>query len=246
MHGNLLMWAVMAVFPLSCSLPPPGAGDASMGRSSGSAATPVHRPQKCEGYVALSIDDGPTKTSDLFVQLLVEYKIPATFFNTGENTQKLPGVVALERTTPGVQFGNHTWSHPDLSRLSPEEVRSQILETKTAQGSEVMFFRPPFGASSDMVDQEVKKAGLLEVLWTRDSKDFAATSPEQIVTKSRGMTDGGILLLHDRPLTARALPGIIASYYDQNLCFGAIAHSSVAQSPEESPALLFNAKAVAP
>ena len=246
MHGYLLTWAVMAVFPLSCALPPPGAGDASVGQLAGSPVDPFSRPQQCQGYVALSIDDGPTVTSDLFVQLLVRYKIPATFFNTGENTKKLPSVVALEQATPGVQFGNHTWNHADLTALSPEQVRAQILQTKVVQGSEVTFFRPPFGASNDMVDQEVNKAGLLEVLWTRDSKDFDASSPEQIVGQSRGMRAGGILLLHDRPLTARALPGIIASYYDQGLCFGGIAHSLVPQSPEESPALLFNAKAVAP
>ena len=238
--------ALAAVLPSSCSLPPPGAGDGSGALSAGSSFPTVIRPLSCQGYVALSIDDGPTRTSDLLLEALSYYKVPVIFFNTGEHSLLLPAVVARERQLPGVQFGNHSWDHPDLSTLSPEQVRSQLQRTRAIQGEQVTFFRPPFGSANAMVDKEVAAAGLTEVLWTHDSKDYDALSTDQIVEQSRGMTDGGILLLHDRPLTAEALPAIIGSYYAKNLCFGKVVTSATPQAPIDSPDQLFNARAAAP
>lgn len=229
-----------------CQLPAPGAGNSKAELTSQPSFVALNRPESCAGYVALSIDDGPTRTSNQLVEVLAHYQVPAVFFNTGEHTAQLPQVIAQERALPGAQFGNHSWDHPDLSTLSPEQARSQIERTRAVQGAAVTFFRPPFGSANTMVDQVVTGAGMLEVLWTHDSKDYDALSTEQIVAQSQGMKDGGILLLHDRPLTAQALPGIIGSYYAQKLCFGKVVRSEVAQAPVESPALLFKAKAVAP
>lgn len=88
---------------------------------------------------------------------------------------------------------------------------------------------------------------MLNVLWTQDSKDFAATSVEEIVDRSAGMRDGGILLMHDgNPMTVRAVPLIAQHYYERGLCFGRVAPSETAQAPADSPALTFYARAVAP
>ena len=88
---------------------------------------------------------------------------------------------------------------------------------------------------------------MVNVLWTKDSKDFAAMSIEQIVEQSSGMRDGGILLLHDgNPMTVRAVPLIAQHYYNKGLCFGKVAGSNRAQEPSESPNDPFYAKAVAP
>ena len=246
MKKFLLTLGVMALGVTGCSLPVAGAGDASPQMLAGPAFTALTPPKVCKGYVSLSIDDGPTPTSRELVDVLKNYRIPAIFFNTGEHSVQLPETVSLERTVAGVQFGNHSYDHPDLALLAPDLVQSQIGRTKAIQGAEVKFFRPPYGSSNVMVEQVAKANGMIEVLWTHDSKDFSALSAEQIVDQAQGMMDGGIVLLHDRPLTAQALPSIIASYYAKGLCFGKIAETPRAQAPTESPELTFYARAVAP
>ena len=236
---------IAALALAGCQLPAPGAGNSTTELKAQPSFVALNRPATCSGYVALSIDDGPTRTSNQLVEVLAHYKVPAVFFNTGEHTARLPHVIAQERGLPGVQFGNHSWDHPDLSTLSSELARSQIERTRAVQGEQVIFFRPPFGSANSMVDKVVAAAGMVEVLWTHDSKDYDALSTDQIIAQSQGMKDGGILLLHDRPLTAQALPGIIGSYYAKNVCFGKITRSAGAQAPVESPELLFYAKAVA-
>jgi peptidoglycan-N-acetylglucosamine deacetylase len=241
--------AALAVLVLTaaCSVPPPGAGDALDATLPPTTKPAVAAPDTCAGYVSLTFDDGPTDLSKRLLAVLQERKVPAVFFNTGEHTAAMPDVIKLEATLPGVQFGNHTWNHPDLGTLSVNQVREQITKTKALQGKDVTFFRPPFGNAPAPVLKELNAAGLFQVLWTRDSKDFDATSVDQIVEQSKGMKDGGILLLHDgHPLTIRAVPLIIDHYHSQGLCFGKVARSKTAQAPVESPALTFYAKAVAP
>ncbi len=235
------------VLTAACSVPPPGAGDSADATIAASTKPAVPAPATCAGYVSLTFDDGPSQLSKRLVDVLRSREVPAVFFNTGEHTEAMADVIKLEKTLPGVQFGNHTWNHPDLGTLSVEQVREQISKTKALQGKDVTFFRPPFGNAPPPVVKELDAAGLLEVLWTKDSKDFDATSVEQIVDQSKGMKDGGILLLHDgHALTIRAVPLIIDHYHSQGFCFGKIAKSTTAQAPVESPALSFNAKAVAP
>jgi peptidoglycan/xylan/chitin deacetylase (PgdA/CDA1 family) len=49
-----------------------------------------------------------------------------------------------------IQMGNHTWSHPYITKLSPKEVADQIrrnaeflVSTYGVDGAP--FFRPPYG-----------------------------------------------------------------------------------------------------
>ena len=235
------------VLTAACSVPKPGAGDSADASLPPTTKPAVAAPAKCAGWVSLTFDDGPTALSKRLLAVLQDREVPAVFFNTGEHTEAMPEVIELEKALPGVQFGNHTWNHPDLGTLSIEQVREQIARTKALQGKEVTFFRPPFGNAPAPVLKELDASGLFEVLWTKDSKDFDAVAVEQIVDQSKGMKDGGILLLHDgHPLTIRAVPLIIDHYHSQGFCFGKVARSKTAQAPVESPALSFYAKAVAP
>jgi peptidoglycan/xylan/chitin deacetylase (PgdA/CDA1 family) len=235
------------VLTAACSVPAPGAGDAPDASAPPTVRPAVAQPATCAGYVALTFDDGPTQLSKRLTAVLEKRGVPAVFFNTGEHTASSPDVIEAEKALPGVQFGNHTWSHPDLGTLSALQVKEQIDRTKALQGSGVTFFRPPFGHAPGPVLKQLDASGMFEVLWTRDSKDFDAVSVEQIVDQSKGMKDGGILLLHDgHPLTIRAVSLIIDYYHSQGLCFGKVTRSTTAQAPLESPALSFFAKAVAP
>ncbi|MGL6300109.1 polysaccharide deacetylase family protein [Streptococcus iniae] len=52
----------------------------------------------------------------------------------------------------GHEIGNHSWDHPNLTKLSPDQVSFQIKNTNMAiekvTGKAPIFFRPPYGATN--------------------------------------------------------------------------------------------------
>jgi peptidoglycan/xylan/chitin deacetylase (PgdA/CDA1 family) len=112
----------------------------------------------------------------------------------------------------GSNIGNHTYSHPDLTALTPGQIRWEV-----AQGPRSRCVRPPFGATNSNVRRIVVQQGLREVLWTTDTLDWSRPGATQIVTRATGPTvrGGSIVLMHDgggdRSQTVAALPKIISA-----------------------------------
>ncbi|MEV4900697.1 polysaccharide deacetylase family protein [Citricoccus sp. NPDC055426] len=183
-------------------------------------------PATCSGYVALTFDDGPTQTTKDLLDILGHYSVPAAFFNLGLQEKKMPELVERQ-ISEGHQVGNHTMTHPELLNIPLDEALDDI-DSATVVHRDLLdrshtLFRPPYGGTDEQIREGAENRGMTEVLWTVDSKDYEATSAEQVIEQSQGMTDGGVLLMHDgKPLTVEALPQIIGNYYDQGMCFGQI------------------------
>ena len=64
--------------------------------------------------VALTFDDGPGKSTWSILQILRKYRVPATFFNLGENAAARPHLLKHELAS-GYVLGNHTWDHATWS-----------------------------------------------------------------------------------------------------------------------------------
>jgi len=77
----------------------------------------------------------------------------------------------------------------------------------------VFLFRPPYGARDDAIDGLTRSLGLLEVLWTVDSRDSLGANHTQIERNViAGLHPGAIILMHEnRGQTVRALLGIFAA-----------------------------------
>jgi peptidoglycan/xylan/chitin deacetylase (PgdA/CDA1 family) len=111
--------------------------------------------------LALTIDDGTsTDVVAAFVDLASATGVRLTFFPNGRYrswTEVAPALRPLAESGQ-VGFGNHTWSHPDLTTLGDREVAEEItraddfLRTTFGVGS-TPFLRPPFGAHTDRVDR---------------------------------------------------------------------------------------------
>src|SRR6186997_1491470 len=63
--------------------------------------------------LALTFDDGPSETTPRILDILSEYRVPATFFQCGQNVDRLPEI-AREVAGRGHEVGNHSYSHPYL------------------------------------------------------------------------------------------------------------------------------------
>jgi peptidoglycan/xylan/chitin deacetylase (PgdA/CDA1 family) len=193
-----------------------------------SAAAPQGGPCR-NGYVGLTYDDGPSATTDQLLAALKENRLRATFFDQGNNSLAHPDLVRAELRAK-MWVGNHTFSHPHLTQIGEPAAFEEIASTQWVltdiTGREPTLFRPPYGETNDQVRADEARMGLLEVLWTVDSRDWAGASAQEIAAAAHRLQPGGIILMHDWPAaTIEAVPLIAKDLADRGLCAGKIVYT---------------------
>jgi len=167
-------------------------------------------------YIAMSFDDGPSATlTPKLLDLLAARHIKATFFVIGENVLEHPEIVA-RAAREGHEIGNHSWSHPNLAKMSQESVRSQLQRTddaiKNATGERPTLMRPPYGSITDREKHWIHdEFGYRIILWDVDPYDWKRPGPA--VVRNRILKEtrpGSIVLSHDiHPGTIEAMPSTL-------------------------------------
>ncbi len=166
--------------------------------------------------VALTFDDGPfLDLTPSYLKVLQEQGIHATFFLIGRHVQRTPGMVGLI-VQQGHEIGNHAFSHGDLTQISLDTAKQELLMTaelleQEAKGK-INFFRPPGGKLNPALVEMVKDMGLQTVLWSIDPKDWQSkkTSNQLVNHILARVQPGSIVLLHEgKPHTLAALPLLI-------------------------------------
>jgi peptidoglycan/xylan/chitin deacetylase (PgdA/CDA1 family) len=211
------------------------------------APTVVEVEESCDGYVALTFDDGPTPLTPALLDVLEDHGARATMFNIGSKVGEHPELVEAELAA-GHAVENHTQTHPDLATVSPGQVAAEITEATAAleaAGAEPEWFRPPFGNTDERVNAAVAAAGLREVIWTTDTFDWQdGTTTQDVVDRALAVEPGGIVLMHDgKQLTLDALPAILDGLAERGLCAGKIVTSTTEQAPAGWVDNVYRAKA---
>jgi len=166
--------------------------------------------------VALTFDDGPGVLTPLALKPLHRFHAKATFFLVGKLLEE-PSLraIAAREAAAGMAFGDHTWDHVIMTGRSTSFYEQQIGRTaavvKRATGQRPRLFRPPFEAHDHSLDRWLRQQGVLEILWSTDSRDSqGATTARVYQTVRRGIRPGAIILLHDnRGTTETALTEIL-------------------------------------
>lgn len=148
--------------------------------------------------VALTFDDGPGRYTKDIVNCLKKNDAKATFFVIGSQVDSYKSSVKAASEI-GCEIGNHTYTHPDLTRLSEEEIKSQISNTdkkvKNATGKTPTLVRTPYGSVNSKVEQAVGKP---IILWSIDTRDWQTRNKSKTVNAVMGnVKDGDIILMHD-------------------------------------------------
>jgi peptidoglycan/xylan/chitin deacetylase (PgdA/CDA1 family) len=170
---------------------------------------PIYRAGGKGHYVALTFDDGPGPYTATALRALRENHARATFFLVGRNLATWPQVTREEAALGAI--GDHSWTHPYLPNMSAAQVTDEIVHTRAAaaetSGAPVLLFRPPYGGHNAAIDATARRAGMLEVLWSTDSRDALGDNWEQILKTSKdALRPGAIILLHEnRGQTLKAL-----------------------------------------
>ena len=168
--------------------------------------------KKNRKVVALTFDDGPNPaTTNQALDTLSKYGIKATFFVLGKNVSGNEEILKRMKAD-GHVIGNHSWSHPVLSKLSLDEAKKQITDTEDALtkvlSSSSKLMRPPYGAITDDIRNGLD---LSFIMWDVDSLDWKNKNEAAILTEiQREVKNGSIILMHDiHAETVNALPKVI-------------------------------------
>lgn len=161
---------------------------------------------------ALTFDDGPGTHTQAVLDALAAKHVPATFFVLGGAAAGNKAMIKAIKAS-GHEVENHTWSHPVLTKVSPERVRSEISRTDAVIGGS-RFLRPPYGTYNAAVAAQAHALGLRIALWTVDTLDWKYPSVESIMSYVKAQTKpGAIILMHDggknRSQTVAAIPVIV-------------------------------------
>ena len=172
-------------------------------------------PARRGGTVYLTFDDGPSQYTPAILSILRASHSTATFFELGFRQAEHPEEAAQIRAE-GSSIGNHTYNHPNLTKLTPGQIRWQI-----AHGPRSGCVRPPYGATNQTVRRILSQQGLHQVLWTIDTRDWSRPGIKRIIKAATGpnVRAGSIVLMHDgggdRTQTVAALPQIITTLQHQ-------------------------------
>ncbi len=199
-----------------------GAGSTSSGTSPGAASTApkvtFSRVNVDGPYIAMTFDDGPsggsTNNTNRLLDLAAKKHIKLTFFLIGENAARYPQLVQRE-LAEGHQVGNHSYTHPDLAKMSDEAVRSEIQKTQdaiiNASGYRPILMRPPYGAMTPRQRLWVSREfGFKIILWDVDPLDWKNPGVDVVASRIIAATrPGSIILSHDiHAHTVDAMPRV--------------------------------------
>jgi peptidoglycan/xylan/chitin deacetylase (PgdA/CDA1 family) len=161
----------------------------------------------------------------------------ATFFMCGKWAETFPG--RARSIAARYPVGNHTYSHPHLTRLSASAIRREVrlgaaaIRNVTGKDPKPLF-RFPYGDRDERTIRIVNNLGYGAIGWTVDTLGWKGRAGGQTTASVvrrvlDGVRPGAILLMHvgaapdGSTLDARALPQIIKELRERGYRFVTVA-----------------------
>jgi peptidoglycan/xylan/chitin deacetylase (PgdA/CDA1 family) len=152
--------------------------------------------------VALTFDDGPSPYTDRLLQILNQNDAKSTFFLIGNKVAANPAG-AKRIADAGMEVANHTWEHPNMTTIPPEDIGSQISKAndaiQAATGQRPKLLRTAGGLINDNVLAAAKQQGMADINWDVIPFDWVNDS-NTAATRYMLMTQikpGSVVLFHD-------------------------------------------------
>ncbi len=179
--------------------------------------------------IYLTFDEGyENGYSEKILDVLKQYDVKATFFVTKsyirDNTELIKRMVA-----EGHIVGNHSVTHPDMTKLTKEQIAKEITECaeyfKEVTGKDMPhFFRPPEGVYSIHSLEQTQALGYKTIFWSFAYGDWDVNNqPGKQGAYDMVMQNyhnGSIMLLHAvSQSNTEALPDIIESLREKGYTF---------------------------
>jgi peptidoglycan-N-acetylglucosamine deacetylase len=195
------------------------------------------KPQTKE--IVLTFDDGPDPSyTPQILDILDKHHIKGTFFIVGENALLHPELVKRMHNE-GHEIGNHTFTHPDVSSITPFQAKLELNANQRLfqqiTGHSMTLFRTPYmddmeaNSKSELSPMlQAQEMGYTMVGEAIDSNDWQGLTSNEIVNQVLNqLPEGNVILLHDaggdRSNTIEALPIIIEKLKERGYTFTTIA-----------------------
>ena len=216
--------------------------------------------------VAISFDDGPDpKWTPKILDILKKKNVKGTFFLIGNEAAESIGL--MQRIArEGNEIGNHTYTHPDISEISPQQLDLQVKLTQRLFASKLnvqpLYFRPPYDIDEEPETDDqaapvvpIQNDGYIVIgskIDTDDWDEHPRKSPADItqsvlaqlqVMKTKPQFRGSVILMHDgggdRSATVAALPVLIDTLRAKGYTFVPVSELMGKTTAEVMPPLTF-------
>ena len=184
---------------------------------------PIYCVETDEKKIALSFDAAwGNEDTQQILDILAKHNVHVTFFMTGGWVKSYPDDVKAILAA-GHDLGNHSENHKNMSQLSNEEKKEELMsvheKVKELTGYEMFLFRPPYGDYDNDVIQTATECGYYSIQWDVDSldwKDYGTDSIINTVCNHKHLGSGSIILCHNgAKFTAEALDSMITNLKGQ-------------------------------
>ena len=189
----------------------------------------LYRAETSKKQVALTFDDwGTDYTITRILDILDQYQVKASFFLRADGVEKNPNL-ARAIYEGGHDVGNHTYSHPVMTEVTPQFLQEDIVKahqviTEAIQAKPTMFLRPPTGDITDETSKIAAATGYRTItVFDSDPNDWNKSNNADDIVKSvlEQTQNGSFILLHvlDDLETIKALPRIIEGLQAEGYSF---------------------------
>lgn len=184
---------------------------------------PIYCVDTPKPQIALTFDAAwGNEDTQKILDILAKHQVKVTFFMTGGWVESYPDDVKAILAA-GHDLGNHSENHKNMSQLSDEEQKDELLKVhnkvKELTGVEMQLFRPPYGDYDNSVILNAKSCGYYPIQWSVDSldwKDYGTDSILNTVLNHKALENGAIILCHNgAKYTADALDSLITGLKDK-------------------------------
>ncbi len=190
-------------------------------------ASPIYKghPEKPMVSFIINVAWGNEYLSDMLA-ILKNHNVSATFFLEGNWTKKNPELAKMI-VSAGHEVGNHSYSHPDMKKLTAAQAREQIIKTneiiEAATGEKCIWFAPPSGSFRDETIKIADELNMKTIMWTVDTVDWRKPSPEALINRVMSKVDkGSMVLMHPTESTAKSLDRLITLIEQKDLQIGTV------------------------
>nr|WP_229263945.1 delta-lactam-biosynthetic de-N-acetylase [Cohnella cholangitidis] len=138
------------------------------------------------------------------LDVLRDKSVPAAFFVTGHFVKEQPELIS-RMAKEGHIIGNHSWSHPDMSRIGADRIRGEMDKVKAGVAEltnqpEMRYMRPPRGIFSGRMLGACRELGYTGVFWSIAYRDWDVNRQqgwhyayESVMSQ---LHPGAVILLH--------------------------------------------------
>lgn len=177
--------------------------------------------------VAFAFDDGPVEWSEQstgmkILKTLEKYGQHGTFFYIGKEINEKNQQEIEYAKKIGCEIGNHTWTHPFLTKLSTNQIQEELEKTRAKlseiTGIEKFIVRLPYLNYDEHVLQAMNVPG---ISCSVDSQDWNQGSYESVLQRmldanEQDQLNGAIILMHEHyEFTAKAVEYLVPYLLEQ-------------------------------